>query len=195
MRARIVVFLLLLGVGVAALRAQVDPPAGGAPAGQAEESVDSSEPVDSEETVTTSTTSTATSVTTTLTTHRTAPRWVHLVRLAAVAGPVAFLLLAWTIGAFVHYRLVHREHEQFPVMRGSRTPQITPMIISAALLFIPVVLFVLFEIRSRQELRLGIGGIVDEWQPVDTRAWTTLLICLVLALIPWLFARRADTVS
>lgn len=181
MRTWIAVLLLLLVLGVATLRAQ-----------QAEESVDASEPVDSGTTVTTSTTTTSVTI---LNPQRPAPKWLHLVRLAAVAGPVAFLLLAWTIGAFVHYRLVRREHQLFPAMRGSRAPQITPMILSAALFFVPVVLFVLFEIRSRKEIRLGIGGIVDEWQPVDTRAWTTLLVCLVLALIPWLFARRADTVS
>jgi hypothetical protein len=197
MRTLIAAFLLLMMVGVPALRAQVEPAGGRTASDQGDESIDSNDPA----VVDTATNSTNTpSVTTTSSTlHATmptaAPGWIHLVRLAAMAGPVAFLLLAWMIGAIVHYRLVRREQEQFPVIRGSRTPQTTPMIISAALFFIPVLLFVLFEIRSRQEIRRGIGGIVDEWQPVTAHAWTTLVICLVLALVPWLFARRADTVT
>jgi hypothetical protein len=189
MRTGIAVLLLLLVVGAAPLHAQV------------EESVDSTEQADSGETVTTSTT---TNTTTTSFTSEiafepparvTPPKWIHLVRLAAVAGPIAFLVLAWTIAAIVHVRLVRREQEQFPLMRGSRSTQITPLLISAVLLFVPVVLFVIFEIRSRKEIRLGIAGIVDEWQPVTAQAWITWLVCLVLALTPWLLARRADTVA
>jgi heme/copper-type cytochrome/quinol oxidase subunit 2 len=172
-RLAVVVLLLVIGVGL-----------------RADETVDSNQPTDTAGTVTTSTTTT-----TVAGTPRATPGWIHMVRLAALAGPIAFLLLAWLIGAIVHYRLVRREHEQFPVMRGSRTPQTVPMIISAALFFVPFVLFVFFELRSRREIRLGIGGVVDEWLPVTRNAWLTLLICLVLALIPWLFARRADTVS
>src|ERR1041385_7931535 len=70
-----------------------------------------------------------------------------------------------------------------------------PMFISAALFFVPALLFVIFEVRSRIEIRRGIGGVVDEWHPVTAHAWISLVICLVLALVPWLFARRADTVS
>lgn len=189
MQARIVVFLLLLVIGVVPLRAQEV---------AAEESVDSNESTDTAETITTSTTSTSvitTSRSSTVPTQGTPPGWINLVRISAVAGPIAFLVLAWFIAGFVHHRLVRREQAQFPVVRGTRTPQVTPMIISAGLLFVPAVLFVFYEIRSRHEMRRGIGGIVDEWQPVDTRAWTTLLVCLLLALIPWLFARRADTIS
>lgn len=188
MQARIVVLLLLLVIGMAPLRAQ-EVAAG--------ESVDSNESTDTSETITTSTTSTVitTSTSSIVPTQGTPPGWINLVRISALAGPIAFLALAWFIAGFVHHRLVRREQAQFPVVRGTRTPQVTPMIISAALLFVPAVLFVFYEIRSRHEMSLGIGGIVDEWQPVDTRAWTTLLVCLVLALIPWLLARRADTVS
>jgi hypothetical protein len=118
-----------------------------------------------------------------------------MVRLAAIAGPFAFLVLAWLVGASLHVRLIRREQDHFPLQRGSRAPQTTPMFASAALLLVPALLFVAFEIRSRMEIRLGIPGIVDEWQPVTGRAWISLLICLVLALAPWLFARRADTVA
>lgn len=197
--------LLFLVIGVPPLWAQVEP-SSGAPSEPAEESVDSNEPADTSGTVTRSTTTTAVIVVSSSegtpeavprppATTPPVPEWIHLVRLAAVAGPVAFLLLAWGIGMFLHYRLVRREQEQFPATRGSRTPQTMPMLVSAALFFVPVVLFLLFEIRSRQELRHGIGGVIDEWQPVTAQAWTALLVCLVLALVPWLFARRADTVS
>lgn len=176
MQIRIAVFLLLVVFSVAPLVAQN------------EESVDSNDTV-----VTTSTTTT--SVTTTMTPQRTPPPWIHLVRMAAVSGPILFLFFAWVIGAAVHYRLVRREQARFPAVRGSRKPQTTPLILSAALFFVPFVLFVLFEFRSRQEIRLGISGVVDEWLPVTSQAWTTFGVCLALALIPWLFARRADTVS
>ena len=95
----------------------------------------------------------------------------------------------------VHYRMVIREQARFPAVRGTRAPQTVPMVISAALFFVPAVLFVLFEVRSRWEIGRGIGGVVDEWHPVTMHAWTSLLICLVLAVVPWLFARRADTVA
>lgn len=211
MRNRIAAFVLLLVIGVPPLHAQVEPPSEAD-----EELVDTNESAASSETVTTSTSTTSVTLRTTSNIpsdaipadeesdargvvagggEPPAPAWLHLVRLAALAGPIAFLVLAWLIGAFVHYRLVRREQEQFPAIRGSRTPQTTPMIISAALFFVPVVFFVLFELRSRQEIRRGIGGVVDEWQPVMAQAWTALLVCLVLALIPWLFARRADTVA
>ncbi|HWS72880.1 MAG TPA: hypothetical protein VN605_12245 [Thermoanaerobaculia bacterium] len=188
MRTRMAVVLLLLVTGLPALRAQTE----SAAAPQAEESVDSNQPADTAGTITTSTTTTSITVTTT---DPPPPSWIHLVRLAAVAGPIAFLVLAWGIGALVHYRIVRREQEQFPVVRGSRTPQTAPMFISAGLFFVPAVLFAIFEIRSRLEIRRGIGGVVDEWQPVTAHAWTALLVCLVLALLPWLFARRADTVA
>jgi hypothetical protein len=187
MRTRMAVVLLLLVTGLPILRAQTQPAAAPPPA---EESVDSNQPADTTGVVTTSTTTTSITVTTT----DPPPSWIHLVRLAAVAGPIAFLVLAWGIGALVHYRIVRREQEQFPAIRGSRTPQTAPMILSAALFFVPAVLFVIFEIRSRIEMRRGIGGVVDEWHPVTAHAWTALLVCLVLALLPWLFARRADTV-
>jgi hypothetical protein len=166
-----------------------------------EETVDSTDSSTATETVTTSTSTT--SVTTETASipapagaaASSAPGWMHVVRLAAIAGPFAFLVLAWLIGAVTHVRLVRREQEQFPMVRGSRAPQWVPMTISGLLFFIPAILFVIFEIRSRVELRRGIGGVVDEWQPVTQRAWVMLVICLVLALVPWLFARRADTVS
>ena len=184
MRTRIVVVVLLfLAIGVPFLRAQTPTPA------PAEESVDSNAPGG---TVTTSTTTT--SVTTTVT-QPPPPAWIHLVRLAAKAAPIAFLLLAWILGVGLHYRIVRREHEQFPIVRGTRAPQTVPLIVSACLFFVPVVLFAIFEIRSRIEISRGIGGVVDEWRPVTTHAWTLLVVCLVLALLPWLFARRADTVS
>jgi hypothetical protein len=197
MRTVVAVFVLLVAIGVPALQAQVEAPAGRAASDQAEESVDSSQPTDSGEVVTSST---STTVTTTVSptpaaAARTTPSWIHLVRIAATAGPIAFLVLAWMVSIAVHYRLVRKEQAQFPAVRGSRAPQTVPMVISAALFFIPAVLFILFEVRSRQELRRGIGGVVDEWQPVTTHAWIALLVCLVLALVPWLFARRADTVS
>lgn len=188
MHIRITVFLLLLGMAVPAA-AQVD--AARAAAGQAEETVDSNQPEGTAPTPTASTTTEAGFATV----QPAPPVWINLVRVAAVAGPIAFLILAWTIGAFVHFRLVRREQEQFPAMRGSRTPQTTPMVISALLFFVPVAAFIFFEIQSRREIRLGIGGINDEWQPVTSHAWTALVVCLVLALVPWLFAQRADTVA
>jgi hypothetical protein len=80
-------------------------------------------------------------------------------------------------------------------MRGTRSPQTVPMIISAALFLVPVVLFGFFEYRSRREISLSVGGVVDQWQPVTAQAWLTLLVCLLLAVAPWLLARRADTIS
>jgi hypothetical protein len=124
-----------------------------------------------------------------------APAWLQLVRVAATTGPIAFLVLAWLIGGIVHWRLVRREQAQFPAHRGSRTPQTVPMIVSAALFLIPAILFIVFEVRSRVEIHRGIGGVVDEWQPVTAHAWTALFICLVLAVVPWLLARPADTVA
>lgn len=179
------VFLLLLLLAAMSVQAQV------------EETVDSTEMAAATDTVTTSTTTTSFSSNISLApTHQPpAPAWIHLVRMSAVAGPVAFLLLAWAVGGFVHYRLVRAEQARFPVVRGSRAPQTTPMLISSLLFFVPVVLFVFFEIRSRREFRLGIPGVIDEWNPVNERAWMTLVVCLVLALIPWLLARRADTVA
>jgi heme/copper-type cytochrome/quinol oxidase subunit 2 len=173
-------FLLLLFIAVAMARAQSAP--------SADETVDSNQP---SETTTVSTTTTTTIVTG-ITQH--GPAWIHFVRVAALAGPIAFLLLAWLIGAIVHYRLVRREQEQFPQIRGSRMPQTVPMIISGTLFLIPVALFLFFEIRSRKEIALGSGGVIDEWQPVTAHAWIALVVCLVLAMVPWLFARRADTV-
>jgi len=172
-------FLLLLLLAVAGARAQSAP--------AAEETVDSNQTQ-----TTTVTTSTTTTTVTDIPQHT--PAWIHFVRVAALAGPIAFLLLAWLIGAIVHYRLVRREQEQFPQIRGSRMPQTVPMIISGTLFLIPVALFLFFEIRSRKEIALGSGGVIDEWQPVTAHAWIALLVCLVLAMVPWLFARRADTV-
>jgi hypothetical protein len=194
MHMRFPVLLLLLAIGVSPLWGQAGAPAGGTPS---EEIVDSNEPTATDPAVSTSKTSTVTSTTTEIfvTTQPVPPGWVHLVRVSALAGPIAFLLLAWVIGAFVHVRLVRREQEQFPAVRGSRAPQTTPMLISAFLFFVPFVLFILFEVRSRQEIRLGIPGINDEWQPVTSHAWLAFVVCLVLALVPWLFARRADTVA
>jgi hypothetical protein len=193
MRTWLAGVLLLLAWSVP-LRAQVE--SARAPSTQAEESVDASEPPDSGDTSTTS-------VTTTVTqtpnrgerNHLPPPAWIHLVRIAANAGPIAFLLLAWLVGGILHYRIVRREQAQFPISRGSRTPQTVPMIVSAVLFLVPAVLFIVFEVRSRVEIRRGLGGVVDEWQPVTAHAWTALVICLVLALIPWLLARRADTVA
>jgi len=181
-------FLLLLIIGVAVLQAQ-SPPTGSAPAAKSEESVDSNEPTTDTDTSATTVSSPGSLIT------PSTPAWAHLVRVAATGGPIAFLVLAWIVGIFVHYRLVRREQAQFPVVRGTRAPQTVPMVISAALFVVPAVLFVIFEVRSRMEISRGIGGVVDQWHPVTVHAWTTLVICLVLALIPWLFARRADTVS
>jgi hypothetical protein len=119
---------------------------------------------------------------------------MHMVRLAAIAGPFGFLVLAWLVGGYLHLRLVRREQAQFPTVRGTRSPQAVPMLISAALFFAPALLFIVFEVRSRMEIGRGIGGVVDEWHPVTAQAWTSLVLCLVLALIPWMFVRRADTV-
>jgi hypothetical protein len=164
----------------------------------AEESVDSNDPGAPTETVATTTSTTSVTTETTSipggTTFRT-PSWVQMVRLAAVAGPFAFLVLAWLVGGYLHVHLVRREQEQFPVLRGTRAPQWVPMTVSGLLFFVPAILFVIFEIRSRLELRRGLPGVVDEWLPVSNRAWLMLVVCLVLALAPWLFARRADTVS
>jgi len=176
--------LLFLVIGVAGLRAQSAP--GAAPAAKSEESIDSAG-----DTAGTSTTSATPQVDP----GTPAPSWAHLVRIAATAGPIAFLILAWIVGLMVHYRMVIREQARFPAIRGTRAPQTVPMLISAALFFVPAVLFVVFEVRSLWEIGRGIGGVVDEWHPVTVHAWTSLLICLVLALIPWLFARRADTVA
>jgi hypothetical protein len=170
-------FLLFLIIGVAA------------PAVNAQESVDSNEPPTA-----TDTSATTTTTSTDVVLPPRTPAWTHLVRVAATAGPIAFLVLAWMIGIFLHYRLVRREQAQFPAVRGTRAPQTVPMIVSAALFIVPAVLFVIFEVRSRMEISRHIEGVVDQWHPVTARAWTSLLICLVLALIPWLFVRRADTV-
>jgi heme/copper-type cytochrome/quinol oxidase subunit 2 len=170
--------LLLLIVGAGVLHGQ-----------SSEESVDTNQSTAAGDTATTSTNATPAPVTTSV------PAWTHFVRIAAMGGPIAFLVLAWIVGFIVHYRLVYREQAQFPAIRGSRTPQTVPMFISAALFFVPALLFVIFEVRSRIEIRRGIGGVVDEWHPVTAHAWISLVICLVLALVPWLFARRADTVS
>jgi hypothetical protein len=184
MRSRIAVLLLFLVVAVAAHAQSARP---------AEETVDSN---DTTQTTTTSTTSTTTTTTTVATQQPPAgPPWIHLVRIAALAGPVAFLLIAWLTGVILHYRIVRREQAQFPVVRGTRAPQTMPMIVSALLFLLPVALFVFFEVRSRIEIAKNIGGVVDEWQPVTARAWIALLVCLVLAVMPWLFARRADTVA
>jgi hypothetical protein len=190
MRIRIAVVLLSLVVIVPALRAQSDPPPTGAVSTKSEETVESTTPDGG--TVTTSTTTTSV---TEITAPPVVPSWMHLVRIAAKVGPIAFLVLAWAIGGVVHWRLVRREQAQFPTLRGSRAPQTVPMIVSAALFAIPTVLFAIFEARSRLEIQRGIGGVVDEWQPVTAHAWTALVICLALALLPWLFARRADTVA
>lgn len=164
-----------------------------------EESVDSNYSTASTETVSTATTTTVVTTQANAPADRVAsssvPGWVHMVRLAAIAGPFAFLVLAWLVGGYIHIRLVRREQAQFPVVRGTRAPQWVPMTVSGLLFIVPVILFVVFEIRSRVELRRGIGGVVDEWLPVTDRAWLTLVVCLVMALVPWLFARRADTVS
>lgn len=183
MKNRIAAVLLSLVLAVPMLYSQTT----------TEESVDTNE--------TTSTTTTTTSVVTQTASGASgaaassAPGWVHMVRLAAVAGPFAFLVLAWFVGGYLHLRIVRREQAQFPVLRGTRAPQWVPMIVSGLLFFIPAILFVIFEIRSRMELRAGITGVIDEWQPVTHRAWLTLVVCLVLAIAPWLFARRANTVS
>ncbi|HKO59249.1 MAG TPA: hypothetical protein VJ276_25510 [Thermoanaerobaculia bacterium] len=178
MRVRSVVFVLLLWLCVPALLAQADS-AGGSEGATAGETVETS---DSRGDVAPSTPVAP------------VPGWVHVVRLAALAGPIAFLAAAWLAGGIVHYRLVRREHDLFPAVRGTRIPQTMPMLISAALFFVPVALFVFFEIRSRWEIARHIGGVVDQWHPVTARAWMTLFGCLVLAITPWLFARRADSV-
>lgn len=192
MRTRVTVVLLLLLTGLPLLRAQAQGTAASSAPAPADVTVD--ETTAGGEAPATATTSSTTTTTEVVTTTR-VPGWIHLVRIAATAGPIAFLLLAWAIGGIVHYRIVRREQEQFPAVRGSRTPQTVPMIVSAALFFVPAVLFVIFEIRSRLEIRRGIGGVVDEWQPVTTHAWTLLVVCLFLALLPWIFAKRADTVA
>lgn len=183
MKIRIVWLLLCLVVTAPALYAQTT-----------EESVDSNEAAATAETAAAPETSTTAS------THAaemppSTPRWISMVRVAAVAGPFAFLVLAWLIGGYLHHRLVRREQEQFPLLRGTRAPQWVPMMASGLLFFVPAILFIVFEVLSRDELRQGIGGVVDEWQPVTQRAWLMLAVCLVLAIAPWLFARRADTVS
>jgi hypothetical protein len=162
---------------------------------QRQETVDSNESTASTETVTTSTSSTSvTTQNTSAPASSSAPAWMHMVRLAAIAGPFGFLVLAWLVGGYMHLHLVRREQAQFPIVRGTRSPQAVPMMISAALFFAPALLFIVFEVRSRMEIGRGIGGVVDEWHPVTAQAWTSLVLCLVLALIPWLFVRRADTV-
>ena len=195
MTTRTSAFLLLLVLAVPAVRAQVEPAPPGVASTEGEDSIDSNE-ASADETVTTSTSTTSvTTISTTTAGGVPAPSWLHLVRFSAIAGPVAFLLMAWAIGGVAHYRIVRREQALFPAIRGSRAPQTTPMFFSAALFFVPVLLFAYFEIRSRREIQLGIAGVVDEWLPVTAQAWTTLVVCLVLALVPWLLARRADTVS
>lgn len=192
MRTWTAVVLLFFVIGVAVLQAQ-SPPAGSAPPAKSEETIDSNATAgDTAGTVTTSTTTTSIQVTQVT---PGVPSWARFVRVAATAGPIAFLILAWITGLMVHYRLVSREQARFPAVRGTRSPQTVPMLISAALFFVPACVFVLFEVRSRWEIGRGIPGVVDEWHPVTTHAWLSLLICLVLALIPWLFARRADTIS
>jgi hypothetical protein len=180
MRVWVAAIVLLLVVSVPLLRAQ--------------ETVDSTE-TDTATPTSTVTTSTVTTTTASPIAQPRPPAWIHFVRIVANAGPIVFLLLAWTIGFAVHWRLVRKEQQRFPIVRGSRAPQTVPMILTALLFLVPAVLFAIFEVRSRLEIRRGIGGVVDEWQPVTTHAWMSLLICLVLALTPWLFARRADSVS
>jgi hypothetical protein len=190
MRTWISVVLLLLAIGAPALAAQVE-----SPPNRRTSTTQTEEAIDTNETSTTATTATVTTTATPDTTQIHPPSWVHLIRVGATAAPIACLLLAWLIGAIVHYRIVRREQNQFPFVRGSRAPQTMPMIIGAVISCVPAILFLILEVRSRVEIRRGIGGIVDEWQPVTARAWTALVICLVLAQIPWLLARRADTVS
>ncbi|HWW61246.1 MAG TPA: hypothetical protein VN181_07760 [Thermoanaerobaculia bacterium] len=168
--------------------AQGEPPVDRASSDQGEESVDSTGTADAPP-------PTTTALPTAELPDVPVPGWVHLVRLAAIAGPVAFLVLAWAIGGIVHYRLVRREQEQFPIIRGSRKPQTIPMLISSALFLSLGILFVAFEWLSRNEMSRGIGGVVDQWHPVTTQAVLALVVCLVLAIVPWLFARRADTVA
>ncbi|MBV8515992.1 MAG: hypothetical protein JO197_01190 [Acidobacteria bacterium] len=185
--------LLLFAFGVPWLRAQSN--AARVTTTQTEETVDAT---GTDGVQTTSTTTTTTSVIEggiPSTSAAPPPAWTHLVRIAANAGPIAFLLLAWLIGGIIHVRMVRREQAQFPVLRGSRAPQTVPMIVSALLFLVPAILFIVFEVRSRYEIRRGLAGVVDEWQPVTVHAWTALVICLALALIPWLLARRADTVA
>lgn len=183
MKIGIIGLLLSLVLGLPVLYAQ-----------SSEESVDSNESP-STTTVSTSTTTQTTTTTTSGAIRLPAPGWVHMVRLAAVAGPFAFLFLAWLIGGFMHLHLVRREQAQFPALRGTRSPQWMPMMTSALLFLVPAILFAIFEIRSRMELRAGLSGVIDEWQPVMHRAWVSLAVCLVFAVVPWLLARRADTVS
>ena len=184
MHTRIAVVLLLLLLGVPVLTAQT------------EESVDSNA---APETVTTSTSTTSVTVTTngvaTVARSRRPPPWLFLVKLAAEWGPIVFLLAAWLVGTIVHFRIVKREQALFPVTRGTRAPQTTPIIISATLFFVPALIFIFFEILARQERILGIDNVIGNWHPLAQRAWLTLLVCFVLALIPWLFARRADSVA
>jgi hypothetical protein len=181
MQIRIAVVLLMLAIGVPAAVAQTDASA---------EATESTETTESGTTTMSSTTTTIT-----VTTRPSVPGWIPLVRMAATAGPIVFLVVAWIVGTFLHYRVARREQALFPVQRGSRAPQTTPIVFSAALFFIPLALFSFFEVRSRRELNLGIAGINDEWVPVSQHAWIALLVCLALALIPWLFAQRADTVA
>jgi hypothetical protein len=190
MRTWTAAFLLLCCFASASLEAQSSSTASAPPA-SSEESIDSNQPPPASDTSTTTSASPASASPTLVPT----PAWIHLVRTAATGGPIVFLLLAWSIGVLAHFRLVRREQALFPAVRGTRSPQTVPMVISAALFIVPAVLFVFFEVRSRSEIRNGISGVVDEWHPVTVHAWTLLVICLVLALVPWLFARRADTVS
>lgn len=189
MRTCIAGFLLLFLLDVSALRAQGSSVPNSTPAARSDESVDSNGPPSPAD-ATTAPTTTASGAPVSR-----PPAWASLVRVAATGGPIAFLLLAWLIGFVLHLRLVHKEQAQFPVIRGTRAPQTVPIIVSAMLFLVPALMFVLFEVRSRIEIRRGIGGVVDEWHPVTVHAWMTWLICLVLALVPWLFARRADTVG
>lgn len=157
-----------------------------------EESVDSND-VSSTDTAPQNTTTTTTTTTTTIQT--TAPGWLPLVRLAATFGPFAFLFIAWIVAMSVHVWLVRREQDEFPLMRGTRSPQTIPIVLSVVIFIVPLIVFAFFEFRARREISLGTGGVVDQWLPVTRQAWLSLGLCLFLAIIPWLFARRADTVS
>jgi hypothetical protein len=121
------------------------------------------------------------------------PGWVTLVRPAAVIGPWGVLAAALLVGFFIHWGLVTRQQNQFPRTRGSRSPQMVPVIVSACLFLLLGLLFIFFEVKARGDILAQHAGVVDQWRPVTRQAVISYFACFLLAVVPWVvLTKRAD---